>query len=247
MMATVSGDGALGQRLTDGRRLARILQRMDDASEPRSREPRWQYVVLWRYGSISLWLVGLTLLGLGIANVSGTAISVTLLPLGFILLIAGVILPRIEGKFTASPSGLSAEMLPVHALDPRTYVISGTAVATVEGRLALEGAEGESIVEQIKLGDVHDALVAAGFQLKGAFTGKQLLEAPDGRRIMLHAIWGLGWAIASDELLAHVRAWGIDPVASGAYPVPPDVDPDYARRPYTGMLNPPEPRGPTDL
>ena len=51
------------------------------------------------------------MLGVGISGVAGVPISVALLPLGLVSLIAGVVLPRIEGKFTASGSGVSADLL----------------------------------------------------------------------------------------------------------------------------------------
>jgi hypothetical protein len=42
--------------------------------------PRWQYTILWRYGALLLVAVGLTTMGLAIAGVANTAVSVTLLP-----------------------------------------------------------------------------------------------------------------------------------------------------------------------
>jgi len=68
-------------------------------------------VILWRYGALGLAVTGLAMLGVGISGVAGVPISVALLPLGLVSLIAGVVLPRIEGKFTASGSGVSADLL----------------------------------------------------------------------------------------------------------------------------------------
>src|SRR6266571_5650932 len=115
-------DGArfnhLAKRAASSDRLLRhILLRMQNPAVPGVGEPRWEYKILWRYGALLLTAVGLLAMGFGAAGVCGTAISVTLLPLGFICLVAGVVLPRIEGKFTAGPSGLSAEILAVHQLD----------------------------------------------------------------------------------------------------------------------------------
>lgn len=47
----------------------------------------------------------------------------TLLPIGLVCLLAGVVLPRIEGVFTAGPQGISAPLLAVHKLD--TYTVTG--------------------------------------------------------------------------------------------------------------------------
>lgn len=51
------------------------------------------------------------------------------MPIGFVCPVAGVILPRVEGHLTAGPSGLSAEVLPVHELDQPRYFVSGPALA----------------------------------------------------------------------------------------------------------------------
>jgi hypothetical protein len=183
------------------------------------------------------------MMGFGASGLPGVPISLTLITLGFACLIAGVVLPRIEGKFTAGTSGVSAELLPVHELDSLTYTASALAVATaqvdvvVQGDAALSAANGQSS-GQVKLGDVWDALEGAGFRVTAAATGKRLLEGPEGRSIMLHGRELLGWAVASDDLLAQLASWGIQPSASGLYPVPPGVDPDYAIRPYSGCRFP---------
>ena len=130
-------------------------------------DPRWQYMILWRYGALLLVATGLLTMGFGAAGVCGTAISVTLLPIGFVSLVAGVVLPRIEGKFTAGPSGLTAEMLAVHELDQPRYVLSGPALAirtadTGDGRAAGMDRAAEPDVQRITIGDVWDALDARG-------------------------------------------------------------------------------------
>ena len=84
--------------------------------------------MLWRYGPLSLVLVGLSLLGFGASGLCGTAISLALLPLGFVCFIAGVALPRIEGMFTAGPHGISGRMLAVHEIDTM-YTATAPALA----------------------------------------------------------------------------------------------------------------------
>jgi hypothetical protein len=192
---------------------------------------------------MGLVVVGLAMMGFGASGLSGVPISLTLLPLGFAALIAGVVLPRIEGKFTAGTAGVSAELLPVHKLDALTYVVTGRAVAAsrVDAVVRPEAVAGTTEVPapaQIKLGDIWDALEDAGFRVTQGAMGKRLLEGPEGRSIVLHARELLGWAIASDDLLAQVASWGIHPLASGKYPIPGEIDPDYARTSYSGMPGP---------
>jgi hypothetical protein len=53
-----------------------------------------------------------------------------------------------------------------------------------------------------------------------------------------HPLQGAGnrgfmdWGTASDELLAVLRTWGVQPYASGKYPVRPDVSPGFAKEPW---------------
>ncbi len=197
--------------------------------------PRWQYVILWRYGALGLAIAGLAMLGVGASGVAGVPISLALLPLGFALLIAGVVLPRIEGKFTAGSSGVSADLLAVHKLDTLTYTASAPALATADGHGQLDG-DTRPGPTAIKLGDVWEALELAGFQVTQAGMSKRFLEGPQGRSIGLHVPEVLGWATASDDLLAQLAAWDIRPVASGRYPVPPDVPLAGAAYPYSGIL-----------
>jgi hypothetical protein len=103
-------------------------------------DPRWEHKLVWRYGPIVLVIVGLEMMGCGAAGLPATAISLMLLPLGFICLIAGVVLPRIEGGFSASPKGVSATLAAVHDLDRTTYIASGPALSSKTLRLkALPG------------------------------------------------------------------------------------------------------------
>ena len=189
-------------------------------------------------------VVGLAMMGFGASGLSGVPISLALLPLGFACLIAGVVLPRIDGKFTAGTGGVSGELLSVQKLDSMTYTASAPALASDQADAVVHGeratsTEGGQTTERIKLGDVWDALEEAGFRVTQAATGKRLLEGPEGRSIMLHGRELIGWAIASDDLLSQLASWGIRPVASGKYPVPSNVDPNYAMRPYSGVRIPP--------
>jgi hypothetical protein len=200
-------------------------------------EARWEYRILWRYGALLLAAVGLLAMGFGAAGVCGTAISVTLLPLGFISLVAGMVLPRIEGKFTAGPSGLSAEMLAVHLLDRPSYVVSGPALASEQpdgaaaGELEM-GAETSPADERIKLGDVWDALDAAGFRPYGVGMGSAHFNLPDGRSLQIPNRGFLDHGIASDELLALLASWNVRPAAGGKYPMPTYANQEQVVRPF---------------
>jgi hypothetical protein len=171
-------------RVSPGRQ---ILLRMQDPAVPGAGEPRWEYKILWRYGALLLVVVGLLAMGFGAAGVCGTAISATLLPLGLISLVAGVVLPRIEGKFTAGPTRLSAEILAVHQLDPPIFIASGPALAveqpgTVAGEL--ETAAGTAPADgRITIDDVWDALDAAGLRPDGVGAGSAYFHLSEGRAI----------------------------------------------------------------
>lgn len=208
-----------------------------------SGQSRWQYVILWRYGALVLAIVGLAMLGCGASGLCGTPISLSLMTLGFACLITGVVLPRIEGKFTAGTSGVTAELLAVHQLDSLTFVASAPAVASPQPDTLVYGTTLTVATETpellpIKLGDVWDALEAAGFSNIPGSNGmsKAALAGPEGRAIALHVRGALGWAIASADLLAQLESWRIRPVASGNYPFPATVDVEKARRePYSAL------------
>jgi hypothetical protein len=183
-------------------------------------DPRWEYKILWRYGPLGLATVGAALLAIGAAGLCATAISVTLLPIGFACLLAGVVLPRIEGIFTAGPQGISATLLAAHKID--TYTVTGPAV---EAPRVLELAPGQP-PGPVLLGDVWDALderlnAKDGFGPLGAAMGTAYLQAPDGRTLELVNRGFLDWRPASSDLLDLLASWGVKPVASGRYPVPP--------------------------
>ena len=75
------------------------------------------------------------------------------------------------------------------------------------------------------VGDVWDALEAAGFQVTKLATGKRLLIGPADQSIFLHGQELVGGRVPSASLLAQLASWGITPVASGKYSPPPDSDP----------------------
>ena len=165
-------------------------------------------------------------MGFGAAGICGTAISLTLLPLGFISLVAGVVLPRIEGKFTAGPSGLSADVMAVHMLDRQRYVATGPAVATGQLVNGEPAANRGQAPDRITLGDVWDAIDAAGLRPETAAMGAAYFSLPDGRQLKMPNRSFLDHGIASPELLAVLESWGVRPTASGRYPLPPDHGPD---------------------
>jgi hypothetical protein len=78
-----------------------------DGRVQRTRKPSWQHVnlTLLRYGALTLVVLGLAMLGVGISGIpQGTAISSTLIPLGFASVIAGIVWPRIEGMLSVGSS-----------------------------------------------------------------------------------------------------------------------------------------------
>lgn len=196
---------------------------MQQESVPGHGDPRWEYRILWRYGPLGLVVAGAALLAIGASGLCATAVSVTLLPIGLVCLLAGVVLPRIEGVFTAGPRGISAPLLAVHKLD--TYTVIGSAVTATQAAALASGP--------VLLGDVWDALeerlgVVGGFRDLGAATGRRYLEAPDGRTFELTNRGFLDWRPASRDLLELLASWGVKPIASGRYPLPPDVASDKA-------------------
>jgi hypothetical protein len=200
---------------------------MNDQGEPGA-NPRWEYRVVWRYGPLILMVAGLAMLGSGASGLTSAAISLAMLPIGFVCLVAGVALPQIEGMFTAGPQGISAPLLPVHQID--CYSVSGPAVA-----MEVEVAQVPALPPvwpsgPAMLGDVWDAIeeklgTPEGFRDLGAACGTRSLEAPDGRRLDLTNRGFLDWRPASGELLELLASWGVTPVASGRYPIPSYADP----------------------
>jgi hypothetical protein len=212
-----------------------------ESSEPDHHGPRWQYLIMWRYGAMLLAGVGLALLGFGASGLCPTAISVTMLPLGFLLLVAGVILPRLRGPFSAGPTAVTGEVVPVYELDKFSFSATGRAIAPLD--VAVEEARVGVVApapELVKLGDVWDAIEESGFRpvREDSAAGTRFMEGPDGQAITLLARGFVDWGIASDELLAVLASWGVRPVASGRYPVPDGVDPDYAKQAHGERFRP---------
>jgi hypothetical protein len=201
-----------------------------------SREARWEYKIAWRYGPLLLIVVGLLAMGFGASGLCNTATSATLIPIGFISLVAGVVLPRIEGKLTVGPSRISADILGVSTLDQLSVSTSAPAVLlrevqTREGVHAIEAAQQAGAVT---LGDVWDALDAAGVkprsgpgalnnqaEFEGVGLGSAYFRLADGRTLKMPNRGFFDHGVASSELLGVLDAWGIHPTASGNYPARP--------------------------
>lgn len=198
-----------GQRVTD---CSASLLDMTEPRRPGHDDPRWQYMILWRYGALLLVVTGLLSIGFGAAGACGTAISLALLPIGFVSLVAGVVLPKIEGKFTAGPSGLIAEVLAVHELDQPRYVISGPALATeTPDTRDGDGADKDRAVvpdaQPITIGDVWDTLDARGLRADQAGLGHAYFQLRGDRHLDIPNRGFMDWGTASDELLAVLRTW----------------------------------------
>jgi len=215
--------------------------------QPNDREDdaRWEYKVLWRYGALLLVVVGLAAMAVAISGAVETAVGVALLPIGFVSLVAGVVLPRIEGRFSAGPSGLSAEMLAVHRLDQPRFYASGPAVDPPADHTGAENGEGETTssgaASRITIGDVWDALDTAGVQVDSAGMGHAYFRIRGDRLLDLPNKSFMDWALASSDLLAVLETWGIHPVASGNYPMPDNVTPEYQVEPRGRLMSMPSP------
>jgi len=198
-------------------------------------DTRWEYKIIWRYGALLLLAVGLLAMGFGASGLCSTAISAILVPIGFISLVAGVVLPRIEGKLTVGPSQISADILGIRTLDQLSVSTSAPAVVlrevqTHDGLVAIETTQPPGA---ITLGDVWDALDVAGVSpasgaeilnnqavFEGVGLGSAYFRLVDGRMLKMPNRGFLDYGTASPELLAVLAAWGIRPTASGRYPIP---------------------------
>src|SRR5262245_48389432 len=85
-----------------------------DGQHPAS--PRWQYAVVWRYGPLGLVLLGLAMIAYAMAAERSDAATVSLLTLGLVSVVAGVVLPRIEGEVSAGGQGVAGKLLSVTPL-----------------------------------------------------------------------------------------------------------------------------------
>lgn len=68
-------------------------------------DPRWEYKVIWRYGPLIAIVIGMAVIAIGLSGLCGTAESTTALPIGLVLMLSGIALPRIQGRFSAGPTG----------------------------------------------------------------------------------------------------------------------------------------------
>ena len=89
------------------------------------------------------------------------------------------------------------------------------------------------------VGDIWDALEAAGFQVTKLATGRRLLVGSAGQAIFLHGQELVGGRVASVSLIAQLSSWGITPVASGKYHPPHGADPNIP--PYSALPQQPQP------
>jgi hypothetical protein len=223
-------------------------------TEREDREARWEYRIIWRYGALLLIAVGLLAMGFGASGLCTTAISAILIPVGFVCLVAGVVLPRIEGKLTVGPSQISADIVGISTLDQLSVSTSSPAVVlhevqTRKGVVAIEAVQPPGA---ITLGDVWDALDAAGVKpnsgaealnnkavFQGVGLGSAYFRLADGRMLKMPNRDFFDYGAASPELLAVLDTWGIRPTASGRYPVPPGRAQLVATQSYVFFLPPP--------
>lgn len=221
--------------------------------EPEADKPRWEYRIIWRYGALLLIVVGLLSMGFGASGLCTTAISVALIPLGFICLVAGIVLPRIEGKLTVGPSQISADIVGLGTLDQLYMSTSTPAVVlreiqTQEGVIAIEAAQ---LPGAVTLGDVWDALDAADIKpgsegevlnnqakFEGVGMGSAYFRLADGRTLKMPNRGFLDHGTASRELIAVLETWGIRPTASGKYPAPSEEARVFAVQSHAFFLPP---------
>lgn len=155
----------------------------------------------------------------GADGVTSAPVDETLITLGFLSLVAGVVLPRIEGTFAAGPTGVSGAMRGVQDLDPGRYLITGPAVASnvrtsrADGEAETDG--GELSAPRITIGDVWDALEAAGVHADGAGIGHAYFTLRNDVSLDMPNRGFADLGVASDDLLSVLSTWGIAPVASG--------------------------------
>ena len=81
------------------------------------------------------------------------------------------------------------------------------------------------------LGDVWDALEAAGIRPHAAGMGTAIFNLPDGRTLKMPNRSFFDHGIASSELLEIVASFGVRPAASGKYHAPPEVDQALVEKP----------------
>jgi hypothetical protein len=87
----------------------------------------------------------------------------------------------------------------------------------------------------IAVGDVWDALEAAGIHPEGVGLGSAYFRVDDGHLLRFPNRGFFDHGIASAELVAVFRSWGACPTAGGKYPMPADAN-DWVRQPREPMF-----------
>jgi hypothetical protein len=88
---------------------------------------------------------------------------------------------------------------------------------------------------EIAVGDVWDALDAAGIHPEGVGLGSAHFRVDDGHLLKFPNRGFFDHGIASTELLAIFASWGARATASGKYPVPVDAN-EWVRQPREPMF-----------
>ncbi len=142
----------------------------DEETERQTSDWRWQYVIVSRYGPLGLVLLGLGMIVYAMAGDESDAVTITQLTLGFVSFVAGVVLPRIEGEFSARGQGVTGKLLSITQIESRRFVAKGPV-------LALDSRQ--SVADQdsgIMFGDAWDELEANGFRVVDSAAGHRSLE-----------------------------------------------------------------------
>ena len=126
---------------------------------------------------------------------------------------------------------------PISALTYSLWVLmharrTGREIRAGDRERAAAPAESASCVT---VGDVWEALIALDVRPEGVGLGSAYFRLPDGRLLKFPNQQFFDHGIASDELLAVFASLGVQPSASGKYPMPPDAN-DYMRRPRDPMF-----------
>ncbi len=181
-------------------------------------------------------VVGFLAMGFGASGLCSTEASATLIPIGFIGLVSGVVLPRIEGKLTVGPSRISADILGVSTLDQLSVSTFAPAVVfhEVQTQRGVHAIEAVQQPGAVTLGDVWDALDAAGVkprsgpealnnqaEFEGVGLGSAYFRLADGRTLKMPNRGFFDHGVASSELLDVLDSWGVRPTASSKYPARP--------------------------
>jgi hypothetical protein len=91
------------------------------------------------------------------------------------------------------------------------------------GAVTVEAAD-----SRVTIGDCWDALDAASVQPNGLGTGSAFFTLPEGSYLKMPNRAFVDGGEASNETLAALASLGVQPTASGSYPVPPGVGPGFA-------------------